>query len=127
MELRTLDDATVERLVRHWETGWNDRDLDTIMAPFAPQIVFSSPGVALMTGDAARTTIVGSDALRAYLEDALRRSPARLSYTLQATYVGTDSVVIVYRCDLPDGTQKAGADSMRVDDHDQVVEWRCHY
>jgi hypothetical protein len=89
--------------------------------------VFSSPGIALMTGDAARTTIVGSDALRAYLEDALRRSPDGLRSTMQATYAGTDSIVIVYRCDVPDGTYKVGADLMRVDDGNHVVEWRCHY
>jgi len=97
------------------------------MTPFAADVVFSSPGIALMTGDPNRTTIEGSEALRAYIEGALRRSPAGLHYTLQQTYVGTDAVVFTYRCDLPDGTQKPGADSMRVDDDGKVVEWRCHY
>lgn len=125
--LRMLDGETAQTLVRHWEEGWNHGDVDTIMAPFADDIVFSSPGVALMTGDPEQTTIEGADALRVYIEGALRRSPAGLAYTLQETYVGTDSIVMTYSCDLPDGTQKPGADLMRVGDDHQVVEWRCHY
>jgi hypothetical protein len=124
---RTLDDATVQILVRHWEDGWNRGDVDTIMAPFADDVVFSSPGIAMMTGDSARTTIEGGEALRSYIEVALARSPAGLRYTLQSTRVGTDSIVFNYACDLPDGTRTVGADSMRVDREGKVVEWRCHY
>jgi ketosteroid isomerase-like protein len=122
----TLDGMTVQMLQRHWEAGWNQRDVDTIMAPFAVDVVFSSPGIARMTGDASKTTIDGYDALRAYIETALRRTP-ELRYTLHATYVGTDSIVLVYACTLPDGTEKRGSDLMRVDGDGKVVEWRCHY
>jgi ketosteroid isomerase-like protein len=121
-----LDDAIVQDLARHWEEGWNAGDVETIMAPFAPDVVFSSPGISMLTGDTARTTIEGYDALRAYIEDALRRT-AGISYTLHATYTGADSVVLVYACGLPDGSQKPGADSMRVGGDQKVVEWRCHY
>jgi ketosteroid isomerase-like protein len=124
--LRRLDDASVELLERHWTDGWNRRDVDTIMAPFAADVVFSSPGIALMTGDPSRTTIEGSDALRAYIEEALRRSPP-IRYALRSTYVGVDGIVIVYSCELPNGTDKPGADSMRVGRDGKVVEWRCHY
>jgi hypothetical protein len=96
------------------------------MAPFAAGVVFSSPGVAMMTGDPSKTTIEGYDALRTYIEDALRRT-AEIGYTLRDTYVGTDSIVLVYACGLPDGTEKVGSDLMRVDDDRKVVEWRCHY
>jgi hypothetical protein len=34
---------------------------------------------------------------------------------------------MTYSCGLPDGAQRAGADSMRVDGDGNVVEWRCHY
>lgn len=124
--VRSLDDATVRMLARHWEDGWNRGDLDTIMAPFAPGVVFSSPGISMMTGDPEKTTIEGADALRAYIDSSLRRTRG-IRYTLQATYAGTDSVVLVYTCGLPDGAQKPGADLMRVDSGRRVVEWRCHY
>jgi len=121
-----LDDATVQMLQRHWEDGWNRGDVEMIVAPFAADVVFSSPGIAMLTGDPAKTTIEGQDAVRAYIEDALRRT-SQVRYSLQATYVGTDSIVIVYSCGLPDGNQKVGSDSMRVDAERRVVEWRCHY
>ena len=121
-----LDDATVRDLQRHWDEGWNAGDLATIMAPFAPDVVFSSPFVPRLTGDPARTTIDGYEALRAYVDHALRRAPG-IRYTLDATYAGTDAVVLVYTYRSPDGTIGQGADSMRVDAAGKVVEWRCHY
>lgn len=124
--LRVLDDATVRRLEQHWLQGWNDGDVDTIMAPFAPDVVFASPGISIVTGDPSQSTVVGSDALRAYLEHALRFSSG-VRYSLQTTYVGTKSIVLVYECGVPDGPQKRGADLMRVDDDGRIVEWRCHY
>jgi ketosteroid isomerase-like protein len=121
-----LDDATVQMLARHWEDGWNRGDPETIMAPFAPDVVFSSPGISMMSGDPAKTTIEGADALRSYIDNALRRTRG-VRYTLRATYVGTDSIVLAYACGLPDGAEKLGADLMRVDGDRMVVEWRCHY
>ena len=121
-----LDESTVRMLQRHWDDGWNQRDLATIMGPFAADVVFRSPGIAMTTGDASKTTIEGYDALRAYIEDALGRTPA-IRYTLDATYVGVDGIVIVYTCELPNGTRKLGSDSMRVDADGKIVEWRCHY
>ena len=121
-----VDDATVKELQRHWEEGWNRGDVDTIMEPFANDVVFSSPFVTRLTGDPAKTTIEGHDALRSYVADSLQRVPG-IRYTLDATYVGTDAVVLAYTCHLPDGSDKTGADSMRVDRDNKVVEWRCHY
>jgi hypothetical protein len=124
--VRILDDAIVRELERHWEEGWNGGDVDTIMAPFAPDIVFSSPGISMLSGDPAATTIEGYDALRSYIAGALRRTSG-VRYSLRATYVGTDSVVLAYACALPGGTEKLGADLMRIGRDRKVVEWRCHY
>jgi ketosteroid isomerase-like protein len=121
-----LDDATAQRLARAWQDGWNRGDLDTILAPFATDVVFSSPGIAMMTGDPARTTIAGAAALRDYLAAALERT-RDLRYTLRATYAGVDSVVLVYDCGRPGGPVKAGADLMRVGGDAKIVEWRCHF
>ena len=126
MDFALLADETVDMLKRHWEDGWNNGDVDTIMAPFAEDIVFSSPGIALMTGDRSKTTIEGRAALRAYIEKALERT-RDVRYTPRATYVGTDSIIVTYEAGIPGGGGRVGADSMRVDDQGKVVEWRCHY
>jgi hypothetical protein len=121
-----LDDATAAELRRHWEQGWNGEDLDTIMAPFAADVVFSSPFVPTLVGDPAKTTISGYDALRSYVDYALRHYPG-IRYAVEGTYVGNDTVVLVYTYQSPDGTAGHGADSMRVDAAGKVAEWRCHY
>jgi hypothetical protein len=121
-----LDDATAENLRRHWDQGWNGEDLNMIMAPFAEDIVFRSPFVSALTGDAAKTTITGYDALRSYVDYALHHHSG-IRYTVDATYTGTDTVVLVYTYQSPDGTLGHGADSMRIDAAGKVAEWRCHY
>lgn len=119
-----IDAATVERLGRHWEDGWNGPDLDVIMAPFAEDVVFRSPFVPRVTGDV--DTVTGKAAVREYLAAALVRS-SDVRYTLEASFAGTDTVVLVYTCHLPGGVDKPGADLMRVDGDGRVVEWRCHF
>lgn len=121
-----LDAGTAERLRRHWDDGWNDGDVETIMAPFAPDVVFSSPFVARVSGEAGRRSISGRDELQAYVERALHRTPG-IRYSIHETFLGDDALVLVYTCHLPDGRVKDGADLMRVDATGQVVEWRCHY
>jgi hypothetical protein len=121
-----LDDETVKRLERHWEEGWKAYDLETIVAPFGDNIVFSSPFVSRMTGDPEQTTITGYEAMRAYTADSLRRVPD-MNITLDATYAGTDSVILMHTIRLPDGTQVSGADFMRVDEDGKVVDYRSHF
>jgi hypothetical protein len=121
-----LDDATVERLAHHWDAGWNGRDLDFIMEPFADDIVFSSPYVAKQLGDRAQGKVEGHGALRAYVSAALERA-GDVRYTLLHRFAGTDSVILLYTCHLPGGVDRPGADFMRVGAQGKVVEWRCHY
>ena len=121
-----LDNATVAGLARHWDEGWNGRDVDVIMAPFADGVVFTSPGVAKITGDPERKAVEGVEALRRYVVDALARA-GDVRYTLHQALAGTDSVVLVYTCHMPDGSDRPGADLLRVDGDGKVVEWRCHY
>jgi ketosteroid isomerase-like protein len=121
-----LGPAIVSSLARHWEEGWNGGDVDVIMAPFADDVVFTSPGVAKVTGDPARASVLGATALREYVTDALRRA-GDVRYTLHQALAGADTVVLVYTCHLPGGDDRPGADRMRVDAHGKVVEWECHY
>jgi hypothetical protein len=121
-----IDDAIVADLGRHWEDGWNDHDVDLIMASFADAVVFSSPFVSRYTGSPEQATIDGHDALRAYVVDALRRAPL-VRYTLNDTFVSPDTVVLLYTFRVPDGPTRPGVDLMRVDGEGKVVEWRSHY
>ena len=111
---------------REWVDAWNRHDLDAILAHYDDDVVFSSPFVATLTGDPGQTAIEGYEAVRSYMADSVRRT-AGIAYTLDNTYIGTDSVILAYTFRLPDGSQKTGSDIMRVDGTNKVVEWRCHY
>jgi ketosteroid isomerase-like protein len=121
-----VDESLIASLARHWDDGWNGGDVDVIMAPFADEVVFSSPFLPVLTGDPDRRSIASAGALRAYVVDALARS-GDVRYTLQHALAGTDTAVLVYSCHLPDGSSKPGADLFRFDGDGKVIEWRCHY
>jgi hypothetical protein len=125
-DVQNVDDTLVAELRRHWEDGWNRADAATIMAPFAEDVVFSSPFVPKLMGDPAVTAIVGREALRDYVAGSLERAPG-IRYTVEAAYSGLDGIVLVYTVHRPDGTDKAGADWMRLDAAGRITEWRCHY
>jgi hypothetical protein len=125
--LRVVEAAVVEALERHWEDGWNGEDVDLIVAPFAPDVVFSSPFVSRLSDDHADATIVGLDAVRRYAAESFTRATPGIRYTLDASYAGTDSVVLLYTVHHPTLGPRAGADTMRLDAEGRVIEWRCHY
>ncbi|MQY28391.1 nuclear transport factor 2 family protein [Nocardia aurantia] len=121
-----LDEQTVQKLLWHWDEGWNSGDLDTIMSPFATDVLFSSPFVPKLLGDPARLTLEGAGPLRDYVRYALEHAPG-IRYTVDGSYSGTDTLVIVYTCHNPDGSTRNGSDFMRVGPDGTVAEWRCHY
>src|SRR5260370_17911604 len=95
-----LDDATVEDLRRHWDEGWNAGDLDTIMAPFAADVIFSSPFVPRLTGDPEKTTIGGYDALRPSVY-YWPPPPPRTRDALHAPYPGPHTLRPPHHCPPP--------------------------
>jgi hypothetical protein len=119
--------AAVEALSRHWEDGWNGEDVDLITAPFASDVVFSSPFVSRLADDHADATITGYDAVRRYVAESFTRATPGIRYTLDAAYEGTDGVVLLYTVHHPTLGDRGGADTMRLDAEGKVVEWRCHY
>ena len=126
-DLRVVDASLVERLVQHWEDGWNREDVDTIVAPFASDVVFSSPFVSRITGDPSLSTIRGLPAVRQYVADSFVRATRGIRYTAEASYAGTDTVVLHYTVHHPKSGDRSGADTMRLDADGKVVEWRCQY
>ena len=52
---------------------------------------------------------------------------ASVASRLFGTSVGTDSVIIAYTCNVPDGPDRTGSDIMFVNDAGKIVDWRSHY
>jgi ketosteroid isomerase-like protein len=89
----TLPDPQV--FAQEWVAAWNAHDLDTLLAHFAEDVVFTSP-VAAQLLPGSDGVIRGRAALRAYWTEGLRRIPD-LRFEVVAIYAGVDTLVINYR------------------------------
>jgi ketosteroid isomerase-like protein len=125
--LHVVDAAVVAALGRHWEDGWNRADVAMIVAPFHPEVVFSSPFAARFGDDPSTATIRGLEAVRKYVADSFERATHGITYTLDAAYAGTDAVVLTYTVHHPKAGDRSGVDTMLLGPDGKVIEWRCHY
>lgn len=89
---RVLD---AEEFARRWATAWNAHDLEEVLAHFHDDVVFTSPVAAQLLPD-TRGILRGKAALRSYWTEGLNRIPD-LRFTVEAVYLGVDTVVINYR------------------------------
>ena len=76
----------MEAFAARWIAGWNARDIDAVLAPFADDARFISP---LATGLTGMSIIHGKQALRLYWLKALEAAPS-LRFTLISTICDVD-------------------------------------
>ncbi len=126
-ELKLVDASTVARLGKHWEDGWNSANVETIVAPFADDVLFSSPYIPRLVGDRTVSSLRGLPKVRQYVSDSFAKATQGIQYSLDASYAGTESVVLCYTVHHPSLGKLSGIDTMRLDDAGKVVEWRCQY
>lgn len=80
---------------RDWATASNAGDIETVLAHFDDDVVFTSPLAARMVAGSAGV-IRGKDALRRYWTTAFDRTP-RPEFHLLAVYTGVDCLIIAFR------------------------------
>jgi ketosteroid isomerase-like protein len=88
----TIDAAEFGKL---WESAWNRRDLEAVLAHFAEDAVFTSP-IAISVGFATDGVVRGKDALRGYWNAALASNPD-LKFRVTDVYRGVDVIVIAFQ------------------------------
>ena len=77
-----------------WIDAWNARDLDRILSHYADDIVFRSPRIALVTGD-ANCVVRGRAQLEAYWCKALAMNPA-LHFEFDRVYGSKGALTVAY-------------------------------
>ena len=90
-----LDREWAERFAADWIAAWNDHDLDAILSHYADDVVFRSPRIALVLGEAV-DFVAGKPALARYWGEALAQARA-LHFTADRLYIGSDSLTLAYR------------------------------
>ncbi|CAN5487804.1 nuclear transport factor 2 family protein [soil metagenome] len=80
---------------RSWAAAWNAGDIETVLAHFDDEVVFTSPLAARVVAGSGGI-IRGKDALRRYWSAAVDRTP-RPEFHLLSVCTGVDSLVIAFR------------------------------
>jgi ketosteroid isomerase-like protein len=121
---RTADMLTMEQareLSRQWISAWNLHDLNSILAHYSDEIVFSSPFVERL-GVGISGSVRGRAALSKYFAAALGKFPS-LRFHLRAVLVGVDTVTILY--DSVNGL--LAAETMALDEAGRITRVWAHY
>lgn len=93
-----IDHAQATRFAQEWVDCWNRHDVPGVLAHFAEDVVFTSPGAARLV-PASGGIVRGKPALADYWVTALGRIPD-LHFTLVGVYSGINVMVINYRNQL---------------------------
>ena len=88
-----MDHAEALAWAQDWTEAWNAHDLDRVLAHFTDDAEFSSPLVAVVTGQPG--PLHGRAAMADYWREGLRRLPG-LHFTLRGVRVGADVIAIDY-------------------------------
>jgi hypothetical protein len=90
-----MDAAFAEHFATEWLDAWNTHDLEAILIHFDHDVVFTSP-IATQIVEGSDGVIRGTEGLRAYWSEGLRRNPD-LHFDIENLYLGVDTIVINYR------------------------------
>jgi hypothetical protein len=89
-----LTESAARALADEWIAAWNAHDLERILAPYADDVVLTSPVAADRLGDPGGT-VRGRAALRAYFAGGLTAYPD-LRFELRDLMWGVRSLVLYY-------------------------------
>jgi ketosteroid isomerase-like protein len=89
-----VDPDRVNALAADWFDAWNTHDLGRILAHYREDVVFVSPLVTQLLGN-ADGRLLGKEALRGYFEIGLQRYP-ELRFEPISVAIGVSSVVLNY-------------------------------
>jgi hypothetical protein len=89
-----IDQTWAEEFAREWIKGWNDHDLDAVLAHYADDFEMTSPLIVQRFGIASGT-VKGKEAVRRYWAQGLAATP-QLHFKLRSVMVGVNTVAIIY-------------------------------
>jgi hypothetical protein len=118
----TADDA--RRFAVRWAESWNNREIDSVLAHFDQNVVFTSPAALALVGVA---TVHGKEELRAYWTEALSRIRS-LRFIVNRVVWDPErrELAIIYTSEV-DGTTKRISENLTFDQEGCVVTGEVFY
>ena len=90
-----FSEIEARRFAQGWISGWNSRDLESIMSHYAQDVVLTSPVAAEALEDPSGT-VRGKEAVRRYFQQGLDANP-HLTFEFLDIMRGLSSVVLYFR------------------------------
>ena len=103
-----------------WFEAWNNHDVDTLLVPYADDIVFISPFAKLMGFE--NGVILGKAAMLEYYQKLVDQFPD-LHFECVNVCVGVKSLVLVYRSVF----NLMAAELLEMDEQGRVIRVQTHY
>ena len=89
-----IDRQWAEDFARAWAANWQAKDLDSILAHYAPDVVFRSPRIAAVLGT-PQSWVTGVAQLRDYWQKALAAAK-EVRFEIAHVGIGADALTIIY-------------------------------
>ena len=115
-----MDAATADVFAKDWIAAWKRRDVEALVAHYAPNIEFRSPVAARLLGEPSGM-VRGKENLRAYFTRALAAFPGELDIELRGVYQGVNSLVVLF-----EARGRKGAEVMEFDSDTLVYRAMAH-
>jgi hypothetical protein len=116
-----MDHSIAEKIAAEWVLAWNRHDLPAILEHYADNVVFTSPFVVKLMGDATGT-LQGKEALRVYFTKGLAAYPD-LNFKPLGVLTGVNSLVVYYES----VGGRTSAEFMELDSEAKVSRVQAHY
>ena len=111
--------AHAEQFAREWAAAWNRRDIESVLAHFHDDVVFTSPTALAVTGS---PVVRGKDALRAYWAKAMAGiGSIRFTVTRVLWDAELNELAIIYVSDI-DGRTKSVSEILGFGPHRKIVK-----
>lgn len=110
----TTTSQDIEAVTREWEAALSSRDVDRLVACYAPDATLESPLVAHILGAAG--VCRGHEQLRPFLAEVLQRTPPLRHYHRGGFFTDGRRAMWEYPRSAPDGEQMDFVEVMDIDD-----------
>ena len=107
--------ADIEAVTERWEKALSSRDLEALVATYAPDAVLESPLVPHILGSESGV-LRGHDELRPFLAKVLSRTPPLRHYHREGFMTDGRRAMWEYPRDAPDGEQMDFVEVMEIED-----------
>jgi ketosteroid isomerase-like protein len=118
--------ARVENVYYEWDKAWSNNDLDGMIALYAEDATLGSPLIPYML-DTDKGICEGRDEIRALLDKAAPRKPAKRNFHREGYFTDGKRLVWEYPRATPNGEQMDFFEVMDINENGKIKKHRVYW